>query len=129
MKNFLKKNLKYLFKEFLTGFKEGFINYFDPIRWFFNLFKKKQVAPPRTAQQIANDKYRDKYQLELFDELWFVRFKFNDEWWYLRYWDEDYVLEETRERCIALFDPDQIEDIITDHIKWMKEGRVFLPFR
>lgn len=110
MRKFLNKNLKNL------------------IEWFRGLFKKKPIAPPRTEQQIANDKYRDKYQLELYDEWWFVKFKFNDEWWYLRYWGEDYVLEETRDRSIVLRDPDQFEDIITDHIKWMKEGRVFLPF-
>lgn len=125
----MKKYLKIILKGFNTGIKEAIVLYFKPITWLIGLFKRKPKPQLRTDQQIANDKYRDKYQFEQYDSWWFVKFKFNDEWWYLRYWGEDYVLEETREKAMALTGPEQCENVISDHIKWMKEGRVFLPFR
>lgn len=118
MKKYLKKTIV-----------EAIALFFQSITFLIGLFKRKPKPQPKTDQQIANDKYRDKYQLEQYDGWWFVKFHFNNEWWYLRYWGEDYVLEDTRENAMVISGPDQIENVITDHIKWMKEGRVFLPFR
>lgn len=95
---------------------------------FLSLFtKEKEVV--RTEQQITNDKYRDRYRLDFYDEWYFVQYKFNGDWWFLRKWEDDYVLEETRDKSLAFLDPNFLEDIITDHVKWQREGRLFLPIR
>lgn len=96
-----------------------------------NLFKRKRIEPVavRSSQQIANDKHRDKYRLEFIDNVYFIQYYFNGEWWYLRRLDDDYIFEEKRGKAIRIITPPYLEDVITKHQEWLSGGRFFLPFK
>lgn len=107
-------------------------NFFKIIwTWIKSFFPKKEEAPrQRTDQEIANDKYRSKYQTEYDNGLYYIQYYFNGEWWYLRLMGEDYTFEEGKSGwCLKITEPHHIENIITQHQEWLSGGRFFLPFR
>lgn len=121
MKNFLKNTIK-----------NAIVTYFKPIRWLLGLFKRKPKPIPqkeRSEQEIKNDKHRAKYRTEVVDGVHFIQYYFNGEWWYLRLFDEDYILEEKRGKGMRLTDLQYLENIITKHQEWLSGGRIFLPFK
>jgi len=106
--------------------KKSISNFFKKILGFF---KKKPLPIERSQQEIDNDKFRHKYRLEFLYDVYFVQYFFNEEWWYLRFWDEDYVFEETPGNALRIQHPEYLENIITAHQEWLKTGKFFLPFR
>jgi hypothetical protein len=103
--------------------------YLNFLKKIFDFFKKKPQPQPRSPQEIENDKFRHKYKLEFLLGVYFVLYHFNEQWWYLRKWDEDYVFEETSGDSLRIQYPEYLENIITLHQEWLKSGKFFLPFR
>lgn len=108
--------------------------------WVVGLLKKpKPVVIEPTAEQIAADAnwilIKSKYSLEYLplQGAHFVRYRFKDQWWYLRRWDDDYTLERVRGNAIRIPDTstniDQDFDfIIRLHQEWINEGHIFLNY-
>lgn len=99
------------------------------VDWIKSFFKKKPEPIVKTEQELLNDKHRSKYRVELFNNLYYVQYYFNGEWWYLRKWDEDYVFEESRGMGIRISELKLMEQIITSHQQWLSGGHFFLPFK
>ncbi len=100
-----------------------------------SLFKKKPVEvplPQKTEKELEFELIKRKYKLEYSEALnkYFVRYLFNGDWYYLRRWEYDFGLEETRGRGILVQgDDENLNQLIKEHQEWIKEGHVFLPYR
>jgi len=102
------------------------------LKKLLSLFKRKPkpIPPPvRTEQEIANDKHRAKYRLEYLENVYFVQYHFNGDWWFLRRWDDDYILEERRGMGLRITDQNYLEDVITKHQEWLAGGRFFMAYK
>lgn len=97
------------------------------------LFKRKEKLKTialKTPQEIERDRIINKYRLEFLETLniYFIQYEFNDQWWYLRQWDDDYTFEKARGNGIRIRKPQDLEKVILEHQEWIKGGRYFLPF-
>lgn len=101
--------------------------------WIVSLFKKEKpvaVVPP-TAEELEKEakwiKIKSMYSLEFLEhhEFYYVRYRFKDQWWYLRRWDDDYTLERVRGNAIQIKDPLYLDNIIRLHQEWINEGHIF----
>lgn len=103
--------------------------------WLVGLFKEKkpvviQPTPEELAEEARWIMIKSKYSLEFLKEhgSYFVRYRWRDQWWYLRRWDEDYTLERVRGNAIRIKDPLSIDQVIKLHQEWIGEGHIHLNF-
>lgn len=108
-------------------------NFFD---WLVSLFQKpKTILPPEPTKEELEEEARwvatkAKYRLEYLDtyKLYFVQYFHNGQWYWLRRWDEDYVLEKVRGNALRISDPNELDSLIKFHQDWIKDGHIFLNF-
>lgn len=103
--------------------------------WVVGLIKKpKPVVVQPTPEELEKEKQlkelRSKYSLEYVEsyKLYFVRYLWKDQWWYLRRWDEDYTLERVRGNAVRIQEKEQLDQIIYLHQDWINQGHVFLNY-
>ncbi len=107
-------------------------NFFNWLVGFFK--KKKKVIEPLSddefKKQLEWQEIKAKYRLEYLEsvQLYFIQYLYNDQWWYLRRWDEDYTLERVRGNAIRVRQPNELDSVIFFHQDWIKQGHISLNY-
>jgi hypothetical protein len=110
--------------------------------WIVSLIKKPKpvvVLPPApTAEELAAEAkwilIKSKYALEHLPThgIYLVKYRYRDQWWYLRRWAEDYTLERVKGMSLKIQDtPNYDHDldlIIKLHQEWINEGHIHLNY-